>query len=380
MLHVVTGLGVGGAEESLVKLVTAGNNKTHPVTVVILSNENQFPNRARLDAAGVRVINLGMKLGSGRATALWRLTQIIRKFRPSVVQGWMYHADLISLFALLLSGRRRQTRLLWSVRCSELDLSCYRPTLGVVIRLWARMARFADGIVVNSDAGVAAHRMLGAKPRRIFRVDNGVDTERFRPDPDARETQRRTLGIAEDRFVIAIAGRVDPMKDHPLFLRVFDRLHQVCAVAVGLGTDALEDRPNFIRLGLRNDIQNIFAACDLLVSTSRFGEGFPNVIAEAMSSGLPVVATNVGDSARIVGDAGVVVAPGDEETMVSVIQAFASDPDRVRALGRTARERVCEKFSLQQMIDGFWGAHKGEEASSVGPESNDLCAGHRLHR
>jgi glycosyltransferase involved in cell wall biosynthesis len=351
VLHVITGLGAGGAEGALVNLLAADGDPSRLGAVAALVADGL--NRDRLEAMGTTVFDVGMTRGRPSVAAVFRLARLIRRTRPTFVQSWMYHADLVSLAALWLSGRRSQTRLLWSIRCSNMDTRQYKPMFAAIIGAWVLLARFADAVIANSEAGIAAHRQRGFRPRFLARIYNGVDSDGFAPNSTAREKIRRQLGIADDALVVISVGRVDPMKDHDLYLRVVDRIEGVVALAVGRGTESLPDRPDFLRLGQRDDIANLLAASDVFVSTSRFGEGFSNVVAEAMSSGLPVVATDVGDARDIVGDAGAVVPVGDEDALVIAIRGLLTDPVLRRNLGNTARQRAMQCFGRRRMVEEF---------------------------
>ena len=131
-----------------------------------------------------------------------------------------------------------------------------------------------------------------------------------------------------------------------MFARCSAAAARVRAIAAGEGTERLADTPGLLRLGPRRDIPAIFAASDIVMSSSAFGEGFSNALAEGMACGLPVAATNVGDAARIVGDAGILVPPHDPQALASAIATLARMPPAERtALGHVARRRVVERFS-----------------------------------
>jgi len=259
----------------------------------------------------------------------------------------MYHGDLAALLALVASGRRRSTQLAWNIRCSDLDFARYSRALHLVVRACAALSRVPDLVIANSHAGLVSHRTLGYRPRRAEVVPNGIDTDVYRPDAAARAAVRRELGIAEEAAVVAHVARVDPMKDHAGFLRTMALLPDVHALVAGAGTESLPAAANVHRLGRRADVPRLLAAADLIVSSSAFGEGFSNAVAEGMATGLPAVATNVGDAATIVGDTGLVVAPDNPQALADAIRALLSEtPDQHVDRGRRARARIAERFSI----------------------------------
>src|SRR5206468_9156694 len=137
----------------------------------------------------------------------------------------------------------------------------------------------------------------------------------YQPDAAARGAVRREFGIPEGAIVLAHIARVDPMKDHATFLAAMTRLPEISALMVGAGTENLPAGRNVIRLGRRDDVARLLPAADFVVSSSRFGEGFSNALAEGMACGLPAIATDVGDASVIVGDTGFVVSPEDPDAL-----------------------------------------------------------------
>jgi glycosyltransferase involved in cell wall biosynthesis len=274
----------------------------------------------------------------------------------------MYYADLFALWALERSGRRGTTRLYWGVRCSDMEIGRYGRMLRTAIAAGARRAARPDAVVANSLAGRAHHRRLGYAPRRFPVIPNGIDTHRFAPDGAARARLRRDLGLQDGEICVLHAARVDPMKDHPLLLEAAAALPALRFLAAGAGTDALRGPPNFSGLGIRADMPALYAAADLFLSTSAFGEGFANVIGEAMAAGCPVVATDVGDAARIVGETGAIAPPRDKPAVVAALARLAGEAAAARA-GRAgaARARIEAEFSLARCVAAFDALHLRDE-------------------
>jgi glycosyltransferase involved in cell wall biosynthesis len=199
-----------------------------------------------------------------------------------------------------------------------------------------------------------AHLALGYKPRRTAIIYNGIDPDQFKPDAVARVRVRREIGIADNVIVAAHIARVDPMKDQQCFLAAMAELPNVHALMIGTGTEELPAAANIHRLGERADVARLLPAADIIVSSSAFGEGFSNAIAEGMSCGLPAIATDVGDTRLIVGDAGVIVAPRDSNALAAAIRGMAEEPaDSRAARGANARRRIIEHFSLERARQRF---------------------------
>lgn len=349
ILYVITHLWVGGAEATLTRLVTAERKIADEITVVALRPGG--PHADRMRAGGVNVVELNFGSLFGVPAGLYRLARLIARTRPEIVQGWMYHGDLAALVGLALSGRRRATRLGWAIRGSDIDFSRYSLQLRLVVKACALLSRQPDLITANSAAGLKVHLGYGYRPRRAEIIPNGIDTRRFRPDPDLRATVRRELGIPAEAIVLAHVARVNPMKDHQVFLAAMAELPDLQALLIGADTEHLPPQPNTLRLGRRDDVERLLPAADFVVSSSAFGEGFSNALAEGMACGLPAISTDVGDAAIIVGDTGAIVPPRDPQALAAAIRELASEERKTYGeRSRRARARIVEQFSLERSV------------------------------
>jgi glycosyltransferase involved in cell wall biosynthesis len=354
IVYVTAGLGGGGAEAMLTRLVTARPSIADEITVVsLLAAQAHIANQhvERLRAGGVTVIELDFGRALGVAEGLLRIARLIAATEPDIVQGWMYHGDLAALIALAMSGRRRQTRLVWSIRCSELDLRRYGVGLRAVVKACTLLSRRPDLVTANSNAGLESHLSFGYRPRRAEVTINGIDVDEFRPDAAARRAVRIELGIPDDATVLAHVARVDPMKDQGSFLAAMAELPELHALLIGTGTENLPAARNILRLGRRHDVPRLSAAADFVVSSSSFGEGFSNALAEGMACGLPAIATDVGDARLIVGDSGLVVPPGNPAALAAAIRTLAQEPATARAeRAAKARARIVENFAMSRAV------------------------------
>jgi glycosyltransferase involved in cell wall biosynthesis len=359
VVHLITGLYTGGAEMMLWKLLSAMDRRRFPSVVVSLLEPGPVGDRIR--GLGIAVHTLGMSRGRPSARGLLRLRRLLADERPAVLQTWMYHANLLGEVARWGSPVGHTV---WNIRGASPDLSGSRMT-SWTIRAGAVLSRSPSAVVTDSGAGQSGHAALGYRPRRWAVIPNGFDLERFRPDPSARRSLREELGLPGDAFLIGLAGRYDPQKDHPTFFRaaalLAERHPQVHFVLAG--RDVVPGNPDLTRLidgpavarpfhllGERTDMPRIMAALDILSSSSAYGEGFPNVVGEAMACGAPCAVTDVGDSAAVVADTGVVVPPRDATALAAgwarLVEAGA---DGRRRLGEAARQRVRDNYSLERV-------------------------------
>lgn len=348
ILHVISGLRTGGAETMLVALCRSLQARGLAQQVVSLTDGG--PNRAALERLGipVRTIAPGGIVGSGKA--LLSLARMIRTERPALVQGWLYHGDLFAAAGHRLAGTPRATRLAWGLRNSDIDDARY----GRLLAIGRRLSGWPDLVIANSQAGADFHLARGYRPRRLVVIANGIDSARFRPDPVARRQMRAELGLADRAIVAVHAARVDPMKDHATLVAAAAQAPSMEFLLVGAGTEAMSLPGNARALGRRDDLERIYAAGDIVVSASAFGEGFSNAVAEGMATGLVPVATRVGDAERVLGGVGRLIEPGDPDVLAAALMAVADldETDR-QGIGLAARHRIEAEFGVERMADRF---------------------------
>jgi len=358
----IRSLNYGGSERQLVALARGLHERQHDVTVAVFYSGG--PLERELREAGVRVRGLDKRGRWDLLGFLLRLVRLLREEKPDTLYGFLASPNILSV---LLKPIFPRTRMVWGVRASNVDLDRYDWLSRLSYGVERRLSRFADLIVANSRAGSNYAVANGFPKNKMMVVPNGIDTGRFRPDPEERRRVRAEWGLAEGEKLIGAVGRLDPMKDHPTFLRAAAMLSQkrgdVRFVCVGDGPadyrrelGALGEELGLARrliwAGAREDMSAVHNALDIATSSSAYGEGFSNVIGEAMACGVPCVATDVGDSAWIVGGQGLVVPPGDPEALAARWQdVIEKAPEARSAIGLDLRERVVHDFSLDHMIE-----------------------------
>lgn len=360
-LFLTRSLDRGGAERQLVVLAKGLVHREHAVSVVVFFGGGAF--EAELVGAGVRVINLGKHGRWDILPFLNRLAGLLRKERPVVVHSYLGVPNILTaVLKPLLPG----TRIVWGVRASSIDLSRYDWLSRLAYALERRLARFADRIISNSEAGKCNAVANGFPEHKMVVIPNGIDTDYFRFNPEGRKQVRLAWGVGEDEILVGIAARLDPMKDHAVFLEAASHIlrerRDVRFVCVGSGpaeyAETLKQRAitlgltnQLIWVGARDDMPTIYSALDISVSSSSFGEGFSNTIAEAMACGVPCVVTDVGDSALIVRDTGKVVPAGDHRALAAEIQRLSNLPAEQREkIGEACRARVVSEFGIDRLL------------------------------
>ncbi|HEV7573790.1 MAG TPA: glycosyltransferase [Thermoanaerobaculia bacterium] len=359
VLHVIVALTAGGAEAMLAKLVGRMDRTRFESTVVSMTDRGALGDI--IEETGTELIALGMRRGFPDPRGFIRLRSLLRERQPDVIQSWMYHADVLTA----LTCRGTATPFLWNVRCSDMNMGDYSALSALTIRAAAHLSPWPAGIVVNSIAGREYHQRIGYRPRAWYFIPNGFDLTRFRPNAEARREIRAEAGIHEQTPLVGLISRFDPMKDHAGFFEAAAMVarrtgahfllagagveESNAAICRLFATPDLQGRVHL--LGYRGDVDRMMAALDVNVLSSAYGEGFPNVIGEAMASGTICVTTDAGDAGMIVGDCGYVVPPREPAALADAITAALHLPAGERlALERKSRQRIEEHFSVDAVV------------------------------
>jgi glycosyltransferase involved in cell wall biosynthesis len=361
ILFLTRSLDRGGAERQLVVLAQGLAVHGHNVAVAVFFGGGVY--EAELVEADVRVINLGKKGRWDIFSFLKRLVCLLRKEHPTVLHSYLGVPNiLVAALKPLLSG----THIVWGVRASNVDLSRYDWLSRLAYFLERRLARFADLIIANSHAGQQHAVTNGFPKEKIVVIPNGIDTKYFQFNHEGRMLVRASWGVDESEILVGLVGRLDPMKDHPTFLRAASciaRVHRnIRFVCVGGGSTNYAEtlKQCAVNLGLnhhlkwvdaQDNMSAVYSALDIASSSSSYGEGFSNTIAEAMACGVPCVVTDVGDSALIVGNTGSIVAPRDHSALAAAIGRLIDlPPEERRELGEACRTRIVSEFGIDRLV------------------------------
>jgi glycosyltransferase involved in cell wall biosynthesis len=361
--HVITGLERGGAEAMLIKLVATLSPATGFEHAIVSLTSAGIADEVH---HAVPVTSLGIRRGSLDPRVLRRLRAAVRAQRPDLVQGWMYHGMIA---ARLAAGRG--VPVVFNVHHTLGRLTDEKLSLRAAIRLGSWLAGGpVERVLYCSETGRRQHEAVGYPPGLSAFIPNGFDCDRFRPAPvAAREAIRReALPTPPGALLVVHVGRYHPLKNHAGLIASFadlanqhDRAHLLL-----IGAGVTDGQPGLREavarhsvqgrvhmLGERDDIDHLLPACDMMVLASG-SEAFPNVLGEAMACGVPCVTTDVGDAAFIVGDTGRIVPPGDRAALFRAMSELAALPvDERQRLGRLARERIMENFSLTEVARRF---------------------------
>jgi glycosyltransferase involved in cell wall biosynthesis len=366
VLHVITGFNAGGGAETLLlrllEELTEEERRGHQV----ISLRPQGSLAPAVEALGIPVSGLGMIETPAAADAkrVRELARAIRRSGADVVQTWMLHSNILTGLA---GKAATHIPIVWGVHVSEVT----RETQGTATFLFQRAEAVCSWflparIIACSASAQEAMERLHYKKRLLITIPNGFDVERFKPDAEAGAAARKELGLGPDQTVIGHVARFHPVKGHAALLEAAPAALAADPTArlVLCGDGVTRDNPAMaklleplgeqaIPLGPRDDLPRLLNAFDFAVSSSA-GEALPLAVGEAMASGLPMVATDTGDSKLMVGDTGLIVPVGDETALAAAIaEMMAGGREKRAELGRRARERISSRYAMAVMVDGY---------------------------
>ncbi len=358
IIHIISGLGLGGVESILHQLLSKMSKNGDEHHVISLLNKGE---------KGQEISDLGIavhELHAPDPIGLFRLRKLMKTIQPGLIVGWMYHGNLAALLAAKMSPGK--VPVCWNIHHSLHDLSTEKWMTRQVIRLNRVFSSQTKAIVYVAESGAAHHEQIGFNSERTTIIPNGFDCDLFHPRPDNIKNEiRENLGLDLQTFLIGLIARYHPVKDQQTFLEaakiLLDQRSDTKFVMAGTGIEPSNKELQSLieKLGLSSSIKllgechqipDLMAALDIL-SLSSVSEAFPNVLGEAMACGVPCVATDVGDCAKLIAKAGCVVSVKDPDAMAAAWMKILDSDEKQRVeLGRYARKRIESEFSISGVV------------------------------
>lgn len=352
IVYFISGLGTGGAEAMLVKVLRHSGSSRNNVVVSLTKGGK---NRDILIDSGVKVIELDMKSVLTLPLRLFRLIRFLRQKRTFIIHAWMYHASLLATLigALFL----KNVSIIWNIRHSVHSLSDEKYVLRVIISVLGMFSSNPKWILFNSNVSLKQHKEIwGAEAKKLRVMPNGFDTETWKPHSSGLSD------VIDRRKSVVHVGRAHPMKNQAglvtAFQRIMDEFPNVDLYLVGKGTEkfveSVNARSRIVSLGEVTDLYSKLSSFDYFVLCSDWGEGFPNVLGEAMACGLPCLTTNVGDSAIVISDSRWVIPPKNPEMLLAGLRKLISlSPEEYRKIAAQNREVIISNYDISAICNQY---------------------------
>ncbi len=364
ILHIINNFAYGGAEMMLYKLLLRTNFQRWQPYLICLNEEGGL--RHKFEQLNIPIEIVGLERGKVTLKGLLKLINLQKKIKPDLVQGWMYHSNLASTVSTFLANP--QTPVVWNIPHSLSSIKNEKKSTARVIRLLSFLSKFPQKIIYNSQTSAKQHEKIGYQQSKSLPFPDGFLVDDFVPSSSAYQQLRQELNIPSEAIIIGRIARYHPMKDYFSLLdaaaKILKNNSQIHFVLVGPNVDydnkeltekinELKIKDNIHLLGIRDDTPMLNAGFDIACTTSAWGEGFPNVLGEAMCCEVPCVVTDVGDSAWVVGDTGLVVPPRDSQALAEAWKKLIEDGKLRKNLGIKARQRIINNFAINKIVSNY---------------------------
>ena len=360
IIHIITGLGDGGAEHTLFKICKYDKLNKH----IVISLKGSGKYLPLLNKLGVKVYCLNVNFFS--INKFFFLINLLRSLKPDLVQTWLVHADFIGSLAARLAGIKN---IVWNVRYSKIEIGKAKIKTILIIKVLSKLSYFIPKlIIIVSKKAKKIYQDEGYDKKKLKFIPNGYDLSILKVNKNKKIDFQKKIRIKKQMPLIGCVARFDPLKDHLNLLNSISliRLNNTNFFCVLVGTNINKSKIliNEIKrlklndciklLGPTTNISEVMNSIDIHVQSSR-SEGFPNVVAEAMAHKTPCIVTNVGDSSYIVGNTGWVVPPNEPVKLAKAIQLAFNEISTKNWVKRCnkARERIGKKFSIGKMIESY---------------------------
>ncbi len=361
IVHIINNLGDGGAERTLVNLVTYSKSQDIKYIIISLEKENHYSQYLKERNIEVHYFNFSKSIFNNIFEFI-KIFKLIKQLKPNITHSWLYYSDLINS----IISKINKTKSIWSIRGMEVYSDSNNLIHKLTIKILSFLAKKVPSKIISCSERAAESFIKIGYPKEIVVIPNGYDFKKFNNDKKRKYYSKKNV------FVIGNVGRFHPHKDHANLVHAINILKQLTnknfkLVLIGRNIDHnntelidLIKKLNLIKnvdlLGKKNNIEDYYAKFDLFVLSS-FTEGFPNVILEAMASGVPCVSTNVGDVPLIIGETGKIVPVNDPILLANAILEMM-ESSRLVDFGAMAQKRVSERFTIEKMIDEYENIYK----------------------
>jgi len=362
IVHIITGLNDGGAEHTLFKICKYDNLNKH--IVISLTGPGKY--FSLLKKLKIKVYCLNASFFS--IHKFFFLIRLLNLLNPDIVQTWLVHADFVGGIAARLASIKK---IIWNVRYSDLKLGKAKLTTIIIIKILSKLSYLIPkSIVIASKRAKKIYEIKGYDKKKLRFIPNGYDLSILKPSKFQKINFQKKNKIKKKIPLIGKVARFDLKKDHLNLIKALSliRSKNVNFSCVLIGTNINQSNIKLVSkikelklsnhvklLGQNDDITKVMNGLDVYIQSSSYGEGFPNVVAEAMSCGTPCVVTDVGDAKFIVGKNGWIVPPNNSIKLAKAIEKALSEIGTSHWSRRCnkARLRIKDNFNIINMIKSY---------------------------
>lgn len=359
ILHIIIGLGNGGAENTLFKISSTKKNAYLHEVISLTRNKSLL---SKFKKNNIKVYFLNFAKYSLNIFQIIKLILLIKKINPQLICSWMYHAIFISILIKNFFKKKN----IWLIRHGNFNKKYTKKTTLFLKNIIKKFSSCADHIIYCSHSSKKIHTEYGFSNLNAKVIVNGVDINKFKFNKKFKIKLREELKIPKNYFVIGMVGRYHPQKNHEQLFRVLkkEKIKEINIAIVLIGKDIKKIKSQIINqnkkhkfyfINERHDIHKFYSLFDLHLSTSSFGESFPNVLIESMACKIPTIASNLSDNKKILNNKKMIFSINDDEDLASKIISIVNlyNKKRIRYLTSTLSDRVVQFYSLEKMLNNY---------------------------
>ena len=367
IIHIITGLHIGGAERMLEKLLS---NNINSKNTLIISLTSKGEIGANLERLGYDLVAIEIKKNFfSSIKGFFEIRQHIRSFKPNIVHTRLYHSNLIGSLASVFLN----INVVWNLRGTSIPQGFFSTTNLIIIILSFLSYFMPKKIICCGNSVKEAHIKMGFSGKKMIVIPNGYDFKNFKKNEIERLKIRKQLNVKESDILIGSVGRFDPLKDHNNFIEACSLIKKqtkdVKFIIIGRDINTKNHAlisilnkhkmsNNIILIDERNDLNRFYSAMDIFCLHSS-SEGFPNVLVEAMANSLPCVSTDAGEAEIILNNSEYTVRvnnPFDlSKRLLSVVQLSV---DKRKKLGHKNLNNVKNKYDIKKIKNIYFNLYK----------------------
>ena len=362
VVHIITGLGDGGAEHVLFKICKYDIANKH--LVISLKGPGKY--FSLLNKLGIKVYFLNIRFFSIHKFIF--LIKLLRSLKPDIVQTWLVHADFLGSMAARLAGINN---ILWNVRYSNIEIGKAKLTTILIIKILSILSYIIPKFIVIVSKKAKKIYEIARYNKRLFKfIPNGYDLSILKINKLQKINFRKKIKIKKNITLIGNVARYDPQKDHLNLLNAISliRANNMNFFCILVGSNIHNNNIRLVSeikrlklskyiklLGQNDNILQVMNGIDIYVQSSSYGEGFPNVVAESMACGTPCIVTDVGDASFIVGKTGWVVPPNSPNKLAQAIEKalYEIGTKKWNKRCNKARLRMRHNFDISKMLKSY---------------------------
>ena len=362
IIHIINNLSTGGAERMLFNLISCIHMNSFDISVFSLQGKGELS--VEIEKLGIPIFYFGIFRKRDFVFKFLKLMLAIIKFKPDLVQTWLYQSNIIGGVATKIVS---SSKIIWSLHATILKPGLTKKSTKFIIKLSSILSGFIpDKIICCSHSSYNDHKVIGFKENKMIVIPNGINTTEYNFTNSNEFYLNSKLNIINEKVkYIGMVGRYHKMKRHDIFFHAAKIVSDkypflrfiICGYKINKTNQVLMKLINSFEIGTKiylldniTTMPELYSSLDVLVTTSSYGEAFPLTICEAMACKIPVLSTDVGDSAYIINDLNMIIPINEPILLAEKIEKIILlDTMSLNKIGEKNRTRIKNLFDINEV-------------------------------